>query len=363
MHLWSLSIEEQFYLVYPALILFLGRSRKRLVFSLGILFLASLGANIWRTQSDAASAFFLPHYRAWELLSGSLAASVSLWKLWPGCAQPSQESRLRRILGHLASCVGLCLIAAGVALISRNVPFPGWRALLPVCGTALIILAGPKAIANRFILSNRVLVFVGLISYPLYLWHWPLLSFGHIIESSQPAAWVRAVLVAASFGLAFATYRYIEIPIRYGRRAWLIPVVLTTVLLGVGAMGYRVYDLKGIPTRDKEILSTALKGNTSSDAFFKHLRDHYYPCTPESIADVAKKELDGRCFQSKTNRPVDIALIGDSHAEHLFLGLAAAMPTKNIAYYIQKGPQTWEIRRMATSTHSYLTRRASPMLS
>lgn len=251
MHLWSLSIDEQFYLVYPALILLLGHTRKRLVVSLVLLFLASMTANVWRTQSDSASAFFLPHYRAWELLAGSLTAFVSLWNVWPGSGKHVQEGRLHTVLRHLSSSAGLLLVIAAVALISRNLPYPGWRALLPVCGTSLIILAGPRAIANRFVLSNKALVFVGLISYPLYLWLWPLLSFGHIIESSQPAAWVRAALLAVSFGLAFATYRYIEIPIRYGRRTWLIPAALTAALLGIGVMGYRIYDLKGIRACDR----------------------------------------------------------------------------------------------------------------
>jgi peptidoglycan/LPS O-acetylase OafA/YrhL len=338
MHLWSLSIEEQFYVIYPAILMFLWRSRRRLVLSLIFLFLASLGANILRTPGDSASAFFLPQYRAWELIAGSLVGLVSLWNLWPGCDNTGQNEQRCSMWRHLASGAGFALVIAAVALLSRHVPYPGWRALLPVCGTALMIIAGPRAIVNRFILADKRLVFVGLISYPFYLWHWILLSFGHIIESSQPAAWIRTVLVVLSFGLAFVTYRYIEVPIRYGRRTWLIPVALTLVLLGLGVMGYQVYSQKGIPARDKDILSTSLKGNVSSDAFFKHVKDNYYRCTPENIAATAVKELDSRCYQSKVNRPVDIALIGDSHAEHLFLGLAAAMPTKNIAYYIQKGP-------------------------
>ena len=112
---------------------------------------------------------------------------------------------------------GLAALLTSVALFTPEMRFPGWPALLPVAGAAAIILAGNKATVNRNILSNRVVVFVGLISYPLYIWHWPLISYAYVIRMGKaPTPLMATALVAASFLLAWVTYRFIEYPARFG---------------------------------------------------------------------------------------------------------------------------------------------------
>src|SRR6185436_20277250 len=104
-----------------------------------------------------------------------------------------------RRLADLKAVAGLVLVAAGIALLSAQRPFPGWRALLPVAGTALLIAAGPTAWVNRRVLSNPLMVYLGLISYPLYLWHWPLLVYARIAAGGEPPASLRLALLTASF--------------------------------------------------------------------------------------------------------------------------------------------------------------------
>jgi peptidoglycan/LPS O-acetylase OafA/YrhL len=119
-------------------------------------------------------------------------------------------------LDNLQATTGAFLILASIVALNSETLFPGWWALLPTIGALLLISAGPLAWINRKVLANKALVFIGLISYPLYLWHWPLLSFAHIIERGAPSSSVLGCAVAVAFLLAWATYRFVESPIRTG---------------------------------------------------------------------------------------------------------------------------------------------------
>jgi branched-subunit amino acid ABC-type transport system permease component len=121
---------------------------------------------------------------------------------------------------------------------------------LPTFGAVLIIACGSKAWVNRVILQNRFLVFFGLISLPLYLWHWPLLVFARIIESEKPSSLIRIIAVIISIILAWLTYRFIEKPIRFGKHTKLKTIILTIVMVLVGAVGYFGYVNNGFPARN-----------------------------------------------------------------------------------------------------------------
>ena len=154
LHLWSLGIEEQFYIVWPALLWVAFRMKTKVGRLLAVLFVASFAINVARSITNISDDFYLPFSRFWELLAGAGLA----WRPHIGLA-PKVRSWI--------SVGGLAALLTSVALFTPEMRFPGWPALLPVAGAAAIILAGNKATVNRNVFSNRAVVFVGLISYPL----------------------------------------------------------------------------------------------------------------------------------------------------------------------------------------------------
>ncbi len=240
LHLWSLAIEEQFYIVWP-LIVWLTWKRKWLFLSIFIsLGLASFAYNVHLVRLDPTATFYSPATRIWELLAGVLLAYI---KVRPTVWQPSQRQL------HIASTLGLAFLAFGLYRIDKGRPFPGAWALLPVLGSFLLIYAGPTAWFNRLVLSNRLLVWVGLISFPLYLWHWPILSFMRIIESEAPAPYFRNLAVLASILLAWLTYYFVEKPIRSQGKSGLKILVLAFCVAALGMAGLLVYQNKGVLNR------------------------------------------------------------------------------------------------------------------
>ena len=203
LHLWSLGIEEQFYILWPALLWLAFRLKAKVGRLLAVLFLASFTINVALSITNISADFYLPVSRFWELLAGAGLA----W--WCQISFPKVRSWI--------SFAGLAALLTSVALFTAEMRFPGWLALLPVAGAVAVILAGPEATVNRIVFSNRAVVFVGLISYPLYLWHWPLISYAYVIRVGKaPTPLMATALVAASFLLAWATYRFIEYPVRFG---------------------------------------------------------------------------------------------------------------------------------------------------
>jgi len=143
-----------------------------------------------------------------------------------------------KTLRDVQSLIGAVLILTGLFVITKERHFPGWWALLPTLGALLIISAGVQAWFNRVVLSNRVLVWFGLISFPLYLWHWPLLSFARIMESGTPTRQIRIAVVLISIVFAWLTYRLIEKPIRFGKNGKATTIVLVLLMIVVGCVGY-----------------------------------------------------------------------------------------------------------------------------
>lgn len=267
LHLWSLAVEEQFYLIFPVLIFVVWRIGLNVLTVVLLLGLISFGLNIAGVTESPTKAFFMPQTRGWELLAGSVlaylqffkranfSAWVQRWTFHPVLFRhPPESARRGEVLNSTLSVVGLLLLVAAVFFINKSEPFPGWWALLPVSGTFLLILAGPEAWGNRVILANKLMVSVGLISYPLYLWHWPLLSFARIIESEIPSREIRIGAVALSFVLAWLTYRLIEKPIRFGKKTWIKTAALTVALVVVGYVGYNTHQRGGLEFRAKEFI-------------------------------------------------------------------------------------------------------------
>ncbi|MGY2185513.1 acyltransferase family protein [Pseudomonas sp. SDO5591_S426] len=266
LHLWSLAIEEQFYLIYPVLAFFVWRAGLNILTIVILLGALSFGMNVNGIGDDPVATFFMPQTRFWELLAGAVLAYLQIFKklqltqfvqgvvfhpvLFRHPPQPDQRSV---ILDNLYSTFGLSLLIAAFFLIDKNNLFPGWWAMLPAFGAFLLILAGPDAWVNRVVLANRFMVFVGVISYPLYLWHWPILSFARIIESEIPSREIRVGAVLLSIVLAWLTYRLVERPIRLGRNNWVKTFALSVSMVIVGIVGYSTFKKVGLPPRDEQI--------------------------------------------------------------------------------------------------------------
>jgi peptidoglycan/LPS O-acetylase OafA/YrhL len=224
LHLWSLGVEEQFYIAWPALLAFAVRSR-RLLAVIGTYALASLALNIAFIGRSPDATFYLPVSRLWELVIGAVVAWY-VRERGPVLTGPEAEPRLSLWLG----LAGAAALAAGFALIDETRGFPGWWALLPTAGTAFVIAAGPTGWFNR-VLAARWLVALGLVSYPLYLWHWPLFVYQRILSPEPASVVARASLAGLAILLAAATYQYVERPLRFRRHRMLVPSLCGAVAM------------------------------------------------------------------------------------------------------------------------------------
>lgn len=312
LHLWSLAVEEQFYIAWPLLLWVIARRRWPLLRSIATIAAVTFVLNVFLVSSGHIThAFYSPISRTWELMVGA----------WLAIAHRQGVSRLSR-WGSVQSWGGLALIAAGLALIEPTSAFPGYWVLLPVLGTALIVNAGPSTFLNGRLLSWRPVVWVGLISYPLYLWHWVLLSlvvmvFGDNNPTFRHAS--RLVLVAVSILLAWLSYRYFEDPIRKSRRGF-TSVGLTVTVAILGAAGLAVYVASGVPDRPASFVSLkaeqyvkSMQLDTLADS-----RDCFNPQTKMTF--LQKRNRDAYlpdkwyCEIGDTQSKTIVLAYGDSHA-------------------------------------------------
>ena len=246
LHLWSLGIEEQFYILWPAMLWVAFRLRIPIGKLLFTVLLVSFAANVWLSTTNILADFFLPISRFWELLAG---AAVAFHR--PAVLTPQVRSWI--------SLAGFAGLLTAVALFDPELRFPGWWALLPVSAALALIVSGPDALINRIILSHRAVVFVGLISYPLYLWHWPLISYAYIIRlGKMPTPLMAAGLVIAAVPLAWLTYQFIERPIRFGKHRYRT-LIATAGMVVVGCLGLVVWTGSGFPGRFPPLLGLDMR--------------------------------------------------------------------------------------------------------
>jgi peptidoglycan/LPS O-acetylase OafA/YrhL len=346
LHTWSLSAEEQFYLMFPAILLLgwaLSKRARRIPWTpvvLGTAALISLLLTIfgaWALGSQAPFVKYLLGYmgplsRSWSFAAGALLAIATRNRTLGSAKQA-------RFVGWL----GLALLTGSVWLITGSAHYPSAWTLIPVSGTLLLIAAGTGHYTEvtRFF-STPVLVKLGDWSYSLYLWHWPLIVFATCL---WPQVWYVAPLAAIlSFLPAVASYRWVEEPLRKlpplgrPRTTALVAAVVSPSILLAATLGWAA-DHYWLPRYTSGTFAVAHQGEADVWAdYYARLRDTYYPCTDQAIRDNA---LDWhgftRCRQSKPGSRIDVAVIGDSRAEHLFVGLAEAAPNKNVVYYIVDG--------------------------
>jgi len=337
LHLWSLGIEEQFYIFWPIGLWLVHRAgshgarggRLALVARVAtMLLLISFVWNIACVASDPVGTFYLPQTRVWELLVGGWLAIRLIIK---GFEAPT-EQLISRTIGrpiarpidplnngkfkNLAACLGLGLLLTGASLVDKNSQFPGWWAALPTLGTALLI-ASDTAWINRKVLSHPLMVGIGLISYPLYLWHWPLLSFGRIIHNGEMPAAERLALMAVAFLLSYATYRLFEQKLRHGGRK--ITTTLFVAICLVGLTGWNIHQREGLDFRYRNLVTQPAQMVRD---FTRWEDKGMYPvgqCDPSFVYPKANI-----CLQSSPGQPPDTVVFGDSHAFHAYWGIARA---------------------------------------
>lgn len=326
LHLWSLGIEEQFYLIWP-LILWLGW-RLRLNLSIIILMTCALSFywNIRVADVDKAYDFFSPMTRFWELLIGALLAlnlarnSSTIFnkkvyeELPPSLARYFLNNQ--GLVQNISSYLGSTLILVGLFSITKSNDYPGYYALLPIMGSALLIYGGPASSPNKYLLSNRILVALGLISYPLYLWHWPLLSFVRIVLGFEPPLTIKFILLIISIFLSFLTYKFLEIPIKGLSKNIknYVAIFLSLLLALVGLTGYHIEELEGLKSRPVVIKSNNIEKQFSWDFMSNDICLKKYSLTEK---DLIKFRF---CMLEKQGEPT-VILLGNSYANQLYPGL------------------------------------------
>jgi peptidoglycan/LPS O-acetylase OafA/YrhL len=230
LHLWSLAVEEQFYIFWPLLLGLVWRRNRGILLVTALVAAASFTYSTTMVAYDAVAAFYSPLSRFWELMVGSILAYVA-----------RQADQRNQSLQTIRGALGLLLIAGSVMMLRIDFAFPGYWALPPTLGTYLIISAGPLGWLNRQLVGNQLVASLGLISYPLYLWHWPILVFAKLLKGGLLTPAERSASVTLAVGLAYLTYRHIEYPLRQSKTLR-VPQGLVYAAASVGLIGLAIFD-------------------------------------------------------------------------------------------------------------------------
>jgi peptidoglycan/LPS O-acetylase OafA/YrhL len=321
LHMWSLGVEEQFYILWPLLLMLLWKMHHRnVLLVIGSIALISFALCVHMVGQDQTLAFYMPITRFWELAIGSMFAYYLHQEKRLGfrVAFSALESSSWR---HPVSILGILLIVFGVFHLSTASTFPGFNALIPVVGSMCIILAGKDALFNKFILSNRAMVFIGAISFPFYLWHWPILSFLQI-QLGPLSRETRMTAVAISLVLAMLTYFMVEKPVRFSIKTQKKSLILFLMMVVVAL--YAVTDWMAINSQPL----------TQQDVFLRHYKNYVseHKLSTQYRTDCSMINLNGSINPTLPESCItptqakSVFIWGDSHAQHLYYGLRKSLP-------------------------------------
>ena len=325
LQLWSLGVEEQFYLAWPLLLWWAHRARLSLPLVIAVVVTLSFICNVSGGVSSSAASFYLVQSRIWELgLGGLIALPVfrrDSTRALLAVSTGSPISRSAPWVEHAyrsAPYVGLSLIFASILVFTKDFWFPGWWALMPAVGAALVIVGNPASVPGKYFLSHPVLVWFGKISFPLYLWHWVLLSFLFIIVPEAYGRRARFLAVFASIILSWLTYKYIETPLRSTTSTRIKVTLLAAAMTVLFAFGLGTYLGNGFPGR-----SFAQNFKSVESA----ITDWQYP------KGLIERSVDGQEFLSTSDAPPTVLFIGDSHANQFQPRIQALFEQKNMPDY------------------------------
>jgi peptidoglycan/LPS O-acetylase OafA/YrhL len=318
LHLWSLGVEEQFYIVFPLVLFGLWKKNLRLATFVFLLALVSYKWNLATYKKNPVFDFYMPVTRFWELFAGVLlalwerrdsAATALVWRWVSPVIFRDAEIARGEGFRSLMSVAGLALLAYAVYKASEE-RFPGTQALFPVFSGVLLIAAGPKAFVNRLLLACKPAVWIGLISYPLYLWHWPIFSYARIIYGEMPERTLRIGMFSGVLCLAALTYFLVEKPVRYGKNRAAKVVVLVILLFATGFSGWMVCDNGGVRQR-KAISDVAMVVNNFHKSY-----------TSNAVEECKKRYQLNDCLFYKSTTDDTVALVGDSIARLAYPAVA-----------------------------------------
>ena len=302
LHTWSLAVEEQFYILFPLLLTLLSSRLKHWRLALFGVLLVSFGMSVWAVEHEPQKAFFLLHLRAWELLAGAMLAVM-----------PAREWRASPALAQCVSLAAMGLILIAVFGFDSHTAFPGATALLPVLGVVGLIWAnGQQYTWVGRLLSSRLMVGLGLISYSWYLWHWPVFVYANYAAVDGLSATELGGLMLLSLVLGYLSWRFVETPFREKRLLATRKAILVAAAVGIlsiGLTGVALRKADGVPSRLSEQALRYAKAKKWS---------------PELMACMADKDTpDERlfCHFGPKNPAVSALVWGDSHATALIPAL------------------------------------------
>jgi peptidoglycan/LPS O-acetylase OafA/YrhL len=334
LHTWSLGVEEQYYVLFPLLLMFCWKlGRRALVAILMIIGLASLVLAQSMVRVDPAGTFYLLPTRGWELLVGALAA-FQLSRT----DQPDTVLAARQVLG----LAGLAAIVVSVFAYDKNTPFPGVYALAPTLGTALIILyTSPQTWVGRW-LGSRACVGIGLVSYSAYLWHQPLFALARQRNLEHPSSGVMVALVLLTFGLAYLSWRYVERPFRGGhrfnrRQIFVGSLAGSVFFIVMGLVGANTQLFEGRTSGERARFLKYFENSLPAWAYFErtHIQEQFraqcdfYDMASYRAGHPSRRPVEhiaSDCHVRDARPGPALFIWGDSHAQHLYPGLKQTLP-------------------------------------
>ncbi|SVB51800.1 uncharacterized protein METZ01_LOCUS204654, partial [marine metagenome] len=329
LHTWSLAVEEQYYILFPLFLMLAWQFGKRWILTtLIVVALLSLGVAHWAAYNHPWAAFYLLPTRGWEILLGVFVAFYF---------NRHKSVHFKQITHQVLSAVGFTLILFSIFAYSEQTPFPSLFTLVPTIGAVLVILFTHKNTFVHRLLSHSSTVGMGLASYSAYLWHQPLLAYARNVTLHQLSFFLSGIFLVLIVPLSYLTWRYVEKPFRKGGN------FSTQTILSLSLFGASIFIILGMAGNlnngyENRFISDEIERHQSHEEYHKYIDDNYFICNPNEIAKEAFIWNEFvRCNQSKKDTTIDIALVGDSQAGHLFLGLAEALTDKNVVYYSQGG--------------------------
>ncbi|MEA9976363.1 MULTISPECIES: acyltransferase family protein [unclassified Pseudomonas] len=305
LHTWSLSVEEQYYIFFPLLMVLLTRYIRRWRWVLFALLVVSFLLNIWTVARQPDAAFFLLPMRAWELLCGAMLAAL-----------PAQPRGLRPWVYQVVSVAGFAAVILAVCTLDKNTLFPGWAALLPVLGaTAMLWANGQSPTWVGRLLGTRMLVGVGLISYSLYLWHWPIFVYANAVSVDGLSLTEACAWVLVSMGLACLSWCFVELPFRQKRL-----MATRESMVGAAAISMLALAMLGQSLRWTDGMPERLSDQAMRYAQASHWTQGQIAC----LMDTQSADLNTVCrFGGATDTSPLQFVWGDSHAAALTPALRA----------------------------------------